>query len=101
MPADLEAIVAAARRPRGIQISLHYLGERMGQRDRPFPEDIIRGLAEDDPAIIGDDQGNRDDRGGVCRIVCRAPNGRRLEVRVNYEDSPPRVVTAFWLSRSA
>ena len=101
MPADLDAIVEAARRKGGIQVSLHYLAERMDQQDRPLPEDVIRGLADGDPAIIGDDGGTRDDRGAVCRIVCRAPNGRRLQVRVNYEDSPPRVVTAFWLSRSA
>ena len=52
MPADLEAIVAAARVPGGIQISLHYLDERMGQRDRPFPEDIIRGSQRTTPPSL-------------------------------------------------
>ena len=98
MPANLEAIVAAAREL-GVVISRHYSTEREGQEDRPSPDEIRRGLRAGALAITLDDHGARDDRGAVCEVVCRSASGRRMAVRINYEKSPMLVVTAYWMSR--
>jgi hypothetical protein len=101
VPADLEAIVAAARSGNGLPFSRHYLEDRLGAPDRPDDLEVTSALLSGHPVIVGDDLGLRDDRGGVCRIVCRAPNGRRMEVRVNYDATPMLIVTADWQSRDS
>ena len=57
-------------------------------------------LADGGPVLVREDRGEEDVRGAVCEIVCRAPHGRSMVVRVNYERSPMRVVTAYWLPRN-
>lgn len=98
MPADLEAIVAAARR-RTLEFTDHYIHEREGQGDRPTTDEIQRSLREGELTIASDDLGARDDRGAVCEVRCRSRSGRRMAVRINYEKSPMLVVTAYWMSR--
>ena len=95
MPADLEAIVAAARRGE-LRPTRHYGEERQGAPDRPWYSEIVYGLAHDAPELIGEDRGV-DAEGAVCRITCITPDGNALEVRINYEASPMRIVTAFRL----
>lgn len=99
MPADLQAIVAAARMLVGIEFSRHYLYERQNRGDRPRPDEIRRGLRERALVIASDDLGTRDDRGAVCEVLCRSQGGRSMAVRINYEKSPMLVVTAYWMSR--
>lgn len=100
MPADLEAIVEAARTDDGISVSRHYSRDREGKVDRPPKADILAALRDGEPVIVRDDRCADDERGAVSAIVCRAPNGRSMVVRVNYERSPMRVVTAYWLPRN-
>ena len=95
MPADLDAIVEAARRGE-LRPTRHYSEDRQGATDRPWYSEIIYGLAHDAPEIVGEDRG-ADNEGGVCRITCVTPDGNSLEVRLNYEASPMRIVTAFRL----
>lgn len=94
MPADLEAIVAAAREGT-LDFTDHYLHERMGIAGRPWYSEIIFGIAHGEPRIIGDDQGERDPRGAVCTIACQAPDGTNLIALVNYEVEPMRLITAY------
>ena len=95
MPADLQQIVEAARRG-DLPLTHHYGTERMGAPDRPWLSEILYALGHDAPEIIADDGGD-DDEGAVCRIACVLPDGTGLEVRINYESRPMRVVTAFRL----
>ncbi len=98
VPADLDAIVAAARSG-VLRPTRHYAREREGRADRPPRADIMAALRDGGPVIFRDDRGAEDARGAVCMIVCRAPSGRKMVVRVNYERRPMRVVTAYWLPR--
>lgn len=95
MPADLEAIVAAARTLVGIEFSRHYLHERQSAEDRPWASDVVYALTRGEPRIVIDDEGTKDIRGAVCTIECRGPDSTLLHVRLNYEESPMRIVTVF------
>lgn len=95
MPADLEAIVAAARREE-LRPTRHYGEERQGASDRPWYSEIVYGLGHDAPEVIADESAT-DDEGAVCRIRCVTADNNALEVRINYEASPMRIVTAFRL----
>lgn len=98
MAADLAAIVAAATSGTGPIISVHYLADRMGAADRPWPTEILFGLTEDEPRVVRD-QGEgltQDPRGAVCEVSCQNSNGRGMIVRVNYEKTPMVMVTAFY-----
>lgn len=95
MPADLQAIVDAARRG-DLRHTRHYSEERQGAPDRPWYSEIVYGLGHDAPEIIRDEPGG-DGEGAVCRIRCVMPDGIALEVRINYEAEPMRIVTAFRL----
>ncbi len=92
--ADLDAIVAAARRGE-LDFTDHYLHERMGIEGRPWYSEVIFGLAHGRPRVIDDDRGERDPRGAVCTIACEAPDGTSLIALVNYEVEPMRLITAY------
>lgn len=94
MPADLEAIVAAARRGE-LRLSDHYESERLGLPDRPSYTEILFGLEDGSPEVASDDEGRNDPRGPVCAITYEGPDGQRFVVRLNYEARPTRVITAF------
>ncbi|MXY87794.1 MAG: DUF4258 domain-containing protein [Dehalococcoidia bacterium] len=94
MPADLEAIVAAARRGT-LEFTDHYIHERMGMDRRPWYSEVIFGIAHGEPRIMDDDRGERDPRGAVCTIACQAPDGTNLIALVNYEAEPMRLITAY------
>jgi len=97
MPADLEAIVAAAKSG-DLRLTRHYGEERQGAPDRPWYSEIVYGLAHDAPELVGDDRGV-DGEGAVCRITCMTSDSNAFEVRINYQASPMRIVTAFRLGR--
>lgn len=94
MPADLEAIVAAAR-GRELRPSKHYEHHRQHLPNRPSFTEILSGLRDGSPELIGDDDGHNDPRGPVCAITYRGPDGQRFIVRLNYGVRPMRVITAF------
>ncbi len=95
MPADLEAIAAAARMLVGIEFSRHYLHQRQSAEDRPWASDVLYALTRGEPHIVRDDHGRDDARGPVCTIECRSPDGTLLHVRLNYEGRPMRIVTVY------
>ncbi len=99
MPADLEQIIAAARRDGGIRLTLHYRNHRVHEPDRPSHEEITFGLGSDAPEITRDDGGRNDPRGPVCSVTCEGPDGNRFVVRLNYAVRPMRVITAFQARR--
>jgi len=92
--ADLEAIVAAVRN-RDYAVSEHALA-RGSDPARPGIRDVVAGIAEDFPRIVGDDRGQHDPRGAVATIECENRQGRTLRVRVNYSRRPIVLVTQFW-----
>lgn len=95
--ADLDSIVAAARNGTDLLISVHYLKDRLGNRNRPGLAEVAFGLTDDAPRISRDEAGTgSDDRGSVCDISCETPHGRPMTVRVNYEKKPMILVTAFY-----
>ena len=98
MPADLEAIVAAARRGE-LRPSEHYEHHRQHLPDRPSFTEILSGLGNGSPELLDDDEGRNDPRGPVCAITYRGPDGQRFVVRLNYGVRPMRVITAFRLER--
>ena len=95
MPADLEAIVAAARMYVGIEFSRHYLHDRQTGEDRPWASDVLYALTRGQPRIVRDDDEQDDARGAVCTIECLSPDGTLLHVRLNSEEHPMRIVTVF------
>jgi hypothetical protein len=97
VPADLQSIVAAAKNGTDLLISVHYLKERLDNRDRPGLAEMVFGLTDDAPRISRDEAGTgSDNRGNVCDISCETPHGRLMTVRVNYEKKPMILVTAFY-----
>lgn len=94
MTADLAAVLRAAHTGE-LLLSTHYLEERLGGADRPWPHEIVFGLLRDAPRIIRDDDGMTDPRGAICEVECEAPDGSLLVVRINYEKIPMKIVTGF------
>lgn len=95
MAASLSDIIRAAVNDDFV-ISVHYLQERQGRDNRPWPSDILFGLMHDAPRIIRDDRGLADPRGAVCELLCEAADRQEFRIRVNYERRPMVMVTAFW-----
>lgn len=96
--ADLDAIVAAARRGE-LRSTAHYQNHRQHLPDRPSYAEILSGLVNGTPELMDDDEGLNDPRGPVCAITYSGPDGQRFVVRLNYGVRPMRVITAFPLAR--
>ncbi len=97
MSADLAVIVEAAKGRDGLVLSLHYLRDRLGSKDRPSIRELAFGLRDDAPKITRDEaSAGSDARGEVCDISCETSDGRAIIVRVNYVKRPMKVVTAFY-----
>ncbi len=94
MPADLEAIIEAARTG-ALRPTRHYSVDRAGRPGRPLVDDVLLALMEGSPRIIDDDRGLHDPRGAVSTIACEAPDGALLIVRINYTNDPMQIVTAW------
>lgn len=70
--ADLSDVLRAARTG-DLIMSDHYLEDRLGLSDRPWPHEIVFGLLRDAPRIVRDDGGANDNRGAVCEVQMRSP----------------------------
>ncbi len=94
MPADLEAIVAAARRGE-LRLTEHYRNHRLHLPGRPSYTEILSGLQYGSPEVTVDDEGRNDPRGPVCAVTYQGRDGQRFVIRLNYGVRPIRVITAF------
>ncbi len=70
--ADLDAIVAAARRGE-LDFTDHYLHERMGIEGRPWYSEVIFGLAHGRPRVIDDDRASATREAPSAQSPARRP----------------------------